>query len=147
MRTRKQAHDAFISAGFESASPHPFSSFLSLGDLAFCVLVLVAEDLADKGDAVDWFYPLEGDLTKAQTMYDYLTVFRITRLGQWITHTLLWGMEKVGLVPKGTHSVGETMRISAEYLVEGGRQKVCTSCCEAERGEREGGRRRKKERG
>ncbi|KAL7410047.1 S-adenosyl-L-methionine-dependent methyltransferase [Mrakia frigida] len=85
MRTQQQVHDAFVSSGFE---------------------ILVEEDLADRGDAVDWYFPLEGDLSKAQTLYDYLT--------------------KVGLVPKGTHSVGEKVRILSEYLVEGGRQKLFT---------------------
>ena len=102
MRTRKQAHDAFISAGFE---------------------ILVEDDLADRGDEVDWYYPLEGDLRKAQTPYDLLTCFRTSKMGQLITHNALWAMEKVGLVPKGTHDVGETLRVAATHLVAGGQQK------------------------
>ena len=102
MRTRKQAHDAFISAGFE---------------------ILVEDDLADRGDEVDWYYPLEGDLRKAQTPYDLLTCFRTSKVGQMITHNALWAMEKVGMVPKGTHDVGETLRVAATHLVAGGQQK------------------------
>ena len=43
-----------------------------------------------------------------------------------ITHNALWAMEKVGLVPKGTHDVGETLRVAATHLVAGGQQKLFT---------------------
>ena len=32
------------------------------------------EDLADRGDTVPWYYPLQGDLSQAQTFWDYFTV-------------------------------------------------------------------------
>lgn len=72
---------------------------------------------------MDWFYPLEGDFSKAQTLYDYATVFRTSKLGQFITHNAMWAMEKVGMIPKGTHDVGETLRIAGDALVAGGQQK------------------------
>ncbi|KAJ7688969.1 sterol 24-C-methyltransferase [Mycena rosella] len=84
------------------------------------------EDLADRGDAVQWYYPLEGDLSKAQTFWDYLTVLRITRLGKFFTHNTVWMMELLGLLPKGTHSVGEALRIAATSLVRGGQLKIFT---------------------
>jgi hypothetical protein len=86
--------------------------------------VITAEDLADRPDPIPWYYPLEGDLRKCQTVYDYLTVFRTSKLGQMITHNGVWALEKVGLVPKGTFEVGETLRLAGAALVEGGQQKV-----------------------
>jgi sterol 24-C-methyltransferase len=32
--------------------------------------ILVDDDLADRDDPVDWWYPLEGNVWKAQTMWD-----------------------------------------------------------------------------
>jgi sterol 24-C-methyltransferase len=34
------------------------------------------EDLAERHDVVPWYYPLEGDVFKAQTASDYFTVWR-----------------------------------------------------------------------
>jgi sterol 24-C-methyltransferase len=82
------------------------------------------EDLADRKDVVPWYYPLEGDIRKAQTVWDYITVWRMSWSGIFVTHNALWIMEKLGLVPKGTHDVGEALRIAALSLVRGGQLKV-----------------------
>lgn len=103
MRNAKNAHEAFVAAGFE---------------------IIVEEDLAARPDAIPWYYPLEGDLRKAQTVYDLLTCFRTSKVGQMITHNVTWGAEKLGLVPKGTYSVGETLRVAGDALVRGGQKKV-----------------------
>ena len=94
-------------------------------------LVITAEDLADRPDAIPWYYPLEGDLRKCQTLYDCLTVFRTSKLGQRVTQNGVWALEKVGLVPKGTFEVGETLRLASAALVEGGQQKVRLPLCNA----------------
>ncbi|KAJ7269725.1 sterol 24-C-methyltransferase [Mycena rebaudengoi] len=82
------------------------------------------EDLADRKDVVPWYYPLEGDIRKAQTVWDYITVWRMSWSGIFVTHNALWIMEKLGLVPKGTHDVGEALRIAcavscARWAAEG----------------------------
>ncbi|KAJ7634665.1 delta-sterol C-methyltransferase [Roridomyces roridus] len=84
------------------------------------------EDLADRPDVVPWYYPLEGDIRKAQTVWDYFTVWRMSWSGIFVTHNALWFMEKLGLVPKGTHDVGEALRVAALSLVRGGQQKLFT---------------------
>lgn len=82
------------------------------------------EDLAERPDDVPWYYPLEGDVTKAQTAWDYLTVWRCSWSGKIVTHYGLWFIEQLGVVPKGTWEVGETLKIALDALVEGGRSKV-----------------------
>lgn len=57
-------------------------------------------------------------------MYDCLTVFRTSKLGMTVTQNGVWALEKVGLVPKGTFEVGESLRKASAALVEGGQQKV-----------------------
>lgn len=84
------------------------------------------EDLAERPDVVPWYYPLEGDVRKAQTFWDYLTVLRISPLGKVLTHNAVWVMELLGMVPKGTHSVGEALKVAAVSLVQGGQLKVCS---------------------
>ncbi|PCH35273.1 delta-sterol C-methyltransferase [Wolfiporia cocos MD-104 SS10] len=84
------------------------------------------EDLAERNDDVPWYYPLEGDIFKAQTAWDYLTVWRMSWSGKIVTHYGLWFIEQLGIVPKGTWEVGETLKIAGESLVESGRAKLFT---------------------
>ncbi|KAK4688218.1 sterol 24-C-methyltransferase, partial [Tremellales sp. Uapishka_1] len=105
MRTLSAARDALKSVGFE---------------------ILHEEDLAERPDPVKWYYPLEGDLRKCQTLWDYFTVVRMTTVGKFFTQNAVWGLEKVGFVPKGTYDVGESLKVAAEALVAGGRSKLFT---------------------
>lgn len=82
------------------------------------------EDLADRPDPIPWYYPLEGDMSKAQTIWDYLMVWRISWSGQLVSHTSIWLMERLGLVPAGTYDVSESLKVAAQSLVEGGKRKV-----------------------
>jgi sterol 24-C-methyltransferase len=84
------------------------------------------EDLAERDDAVRWYYPLEGDVRKAQTFWDMLTCWRTSWSGKHVTQTVIWLMEKTGIAPKGTYDVGEALIVAAEALVAGGQTKVGT---------------------
>jgi sterol 24-C-methyltransferase len=82
------------------------------------------EDLADRPDPVPWYYPLEGNIANAQTFWDYLMVWRISRSGQFVSHNTIWVMERLGLLPKGTYDVSESLKVAADSLVKGGQKKV-----------------------
>ncbi|KZV90503.1 delta-sterol C-methyltransferase [Exidia glandulosa HHB12029] len=84
------------------------------------------EDLAERPDPIPWYYPLEGDISKAQTFWDYITVWRMSWSGKFVTHHALRILEAVGLVPKGTWEVGETLKTAAAALVKGGQMKLFT---------------------
>ncbi|KAF9239835.1 S-adenosyl-L-methionine-dependent methyltransferase [Melanogaster broomeanus] len=84
------------------------------------------EDLADRPDEVTWYYPLEGDIFKAQTAWDYFTVWRMSWSGKLVTHTAIRLFELVGLIPKGTYEVGESLKVAADALVKGGQTKLFT---------------------
>lgn len=64
---------------------------------------------------VDWWYSLAGDLRKAQTWGDLLTLWRMTMWGRNITGWGVYGLEKIGLVPKGTWDVQESLKIAGAY--------------------------------
>jgi len=85
------------------------------------------EDLAARPDPIPWYYPLEGDISKAQTFWDYLTVWRMSWSGQLVSHNCMRVMEFVGLLPKGTFDVGESLKVAGEALVKGGQAKVSIS--------------------
>jgi sterol 24-C-methyltransferase len=82
------------------------------------------EDLADRQDDVPWYYPLEGDMRKAQTMWDYFTVWRMSWSGMLVTHNVVRVLELFGVLPKGTWQVGEALKVAAASLVKGGQTKV-----------------------
>ena len=82
------------------------------------------EDLAERPDPIPWYYPLEGDISKAQTVWDYFTVWRMSWSGQLVTHNAVWLLEQLGIVPKGTHEVGESLKVAGVALVKGGQTKV-----------------------
>ncbi|KAF8518082.1 delta-sterol C-methyltransferase [Gautieria morchelliformis] len=88
--------------------------------------ILHQEDLAERGDAVKWYYPLEGDMRKAQTLWDIITCWRTSWSGKHVTQSVIWLMERTGLAPKGTYDVGEALIIAADAIVEGGQKKLFT---------------------
>ncbi len=46
------------------------------------------EDLADRGDKIPWYYPIAGSLRDCQTVWDYFTVARMTKIGRATTTRL-----------------------------------------------------------
>ncbi|KAL5480775.1 ERG6 [Sanghuangporus weigelae] len=84
------------------------------------------EDLAERPDPIPWYYPLEGDIRKAQTFWDYIIVWRMSWSGKLISHNAIRLMELVGLVPKGTYDVSEALKVAADALVTGGKTKLFT---------------------
>mgnify|MGYP001759628018 FL=1 len=105
MRTIQQARNALKTVGF------------SIEEEA---------DLADQGDKIPWYYPLEGDIRKVQTLWDVFMCWRMTWFGKLVTQTTVRGLEFVGLAPKGTYDVGESLKVAADALVAGGQAKLFT---------------------
>ncbi|KAH8829486.1 delta-sterol C-methyltransferase [Flagelloscypha sp. PMI_526] len=105
MRPIRDAREAVAEVGFE---------------------VLHEEDLAARDDPIPWYYPLEGDISKAQTVWDYFTVWRMSWSGMLVSHNAMWLMEKIGLLPKGTFEVGEALKVAGASLVRGGQTKLFT---------------------
>lgn len=84
------------------------------------------EDLAARPDPVPWYYPLEGDISKAQTFWDYLTVWRMSWSGKLVSHNFMRVAEFFGVLPKGTFDVAESLKVAADGLVKGGQMKLFT---------------------
>ena len=116
MRPIAMAREALVKVGFE---------------------ILHEEDLAERPDEVPWYYPLEGDVFKAQTLWDVFTCWRTSSSGKFVSHHGLRLLEFAGVVPKGTWDVCETLKIAGDALVRTGQQKVrqivCHLCHTADR--------------
>lgn len=84
------------------------------------------KDLADKDDDIPWYYPLSGEWKYVQTLGDYFTVFRTSKIGRTVTTGLVGMLEAVGFAPKGSKNVTYALEDAAVNLVEGGRQKLFT---------------------
>ncbi|EER33578.1 sterol 24-C-methyltransferase [Candida tropicalis MYA-3404] len=105
MYPRKVAEEALKNVGFE---------------------IEYEKDLADVDDEIPWYYPLSGNIKYCQTLNDYFTVFRTSRIGRFITTESVGLMERFGLAPKGSKQVTHALEDAAVNLVAGGEQKLFT---------------------
>ena len=86
----------------------------------------VNEDLADRPDARPWYYPLDGDLRMAGSLGDVITIARMTRIGRFLAHTAVGGLEKLGVAPQGTRKTADSLAHAADCLVAGGKERLFT---------------------
>lgn len=82
--------------------------------------VLETRDLTQQsGPSVPWYEPLAGSGVS-------LATFRSTRIGRWVTHTSVRALEALGIAPKGSLRVVETLNLCAAAMVEAGRLGIFT---------------------
>ncbi|EXJ89703.1 sterol 24-C-methyltransferase [Capronia epimyces CBS 606.96] len=84
------------------------------------------EDLAERPDAVPWYYPLAGDFRYLGTLGDLFTISRMTWWGRGLIHKLVGVGEKLRVIPPGTQKTADSLALAADSLVAGGKQKLFT---------------------
>jgi sterol 24-C-methyltransferase len=84
------------------------------------------EDLADRPDKSPWYWPLAGDFSMMGSIFDFFTIFRMTKLGRGTVHKFVGGLEMIGFAPKGTQKTADSLALAADCLVAGGQQKLFT---------------------
>lgn len=84
------------------------------------------EDLAERPDAIPWYYPLAGELKYTRSLYDLFTVGRMTYAGRSLMHKLMGVGETLRLLPGGTQKTADSLAVAADALVAGGKQKLFT---------------------
>jgi len=67
---------------------------------------------------IPWYEPLAGSWSFSN--------FRATKLGQWMTHLMLIGLETIKVTPKGTVDTHLVLAEGADKLVRGGSMEVFT---------------------
>jgi sterol 24-C-methyltransferase len=84
------------------------------------------EDLAERQDPSPWYYPLAGDFSHMGSIWDFLTIFRMTKLGRGMVHKFVGGLEMVGIAPVGTQRAADNLAVAADCLVAGGKEGLFT---------------------
>ncbi|KAF2771217.1 ERG6, Delta(24)-sterol C-methyltransferase [Teratosphaeria nubilosa] len=84
------------------------------------------EDLADRPDELPWYWPLSGDLSYMQSIWDFPTLVRMTHIGRGIAHRFVGALETIGLAPKGTQKTADALAVAGDSLVAGGKEKLFT---------------------
>ena len=84
------------------------------------------EDLADREDPFPWYWPLAGDLRYMQSVFDFFTCFRMTRMGRGMMHGFTALLETLRLAPPGTKKTADALATGGDALVAGGKLKIFT---------------------
>jgi sterol 24-C-methyltransferase len=84
------------------------------------------ENLAKKLDAKPWYYALAGDFSMMGSVWDFLTIARMTKWGRGLTHRFVGLLETVGVAPGGTQKTADSMARAADSLVAGGKEDLFT---------------------
>jgi sterol 24-C-methyltransferase len=84
------------------------------------------EDLAERVDPSPWYYPLAGDFRHMGSIWDFLTILRLTRIGRSAVHTFVGGLEMMGIAPTGTQKTADSLAVAADCLVAGGKEGLFT---------------------
>ncbi len=84
------------------------------------------EDLAARGDALPWWWPLAGEMKYMQSYLDFFTVFRMTHTARSLVHAFTGLLEIVGLAPKGTKKTADALAVAADGLVAGAKLNLFT---------------------
>ncbi|CAG8779069.1 17267_t:CDS:2, partial [Acaulospora morrowiae] len=81
--------------------------------------VLENEDLASLSEYHEpWYSTLQGGFS--------LSGFRMTRIGRWLTHKFVYGLECLHIAAPGSTDVASFLNSTADALVEGGEKGIFT---------------------
>ncbi|KAJ9611277.1 Delta(24)-sterol C-methyltransferase [Cladophialophora chaetospira] len=84
------------------------------------------EDLAERPDAIPWYWPLAGDWKYLGSIIDLFTIGRMTWWGRGLIHRFIGLGETLKVMPKGTQKTADSLALAADCLVAGGKQKLFT---------------------
>ena len=88
--------------------------------------VIHDEDLADKGDEVPWYYPLDGQLQHTRSVADFVKVLLMTQPMRVISHGFLGFLSMLRLAPPDANKTANALGVAANALVAGGKVKLFT---------------------
>lgn len=60
------------------------------------------------------------------TVWDFPTIFRMTKLGRGLTHKFVGLLEMVGIAPGGTQKTANSLALAADCLVAGAKEDLFT---------------------
>lgn len=77
-------------------------------------------------DATPWYYPLAGDYKHMGTIWDFFTIFRMTKLGRGITNQFVGLLETLRIAPGGSQKTATSLAVAADCLVAGAKEDLFT---------------------
>ena len=84
------------------------------------------EDLAQRPDAIPWYWPLAGRWKYMQSVFDAFTIARMTWWGRGLAHHLCGALETLKLAPRGTKKTADSLAKAADCLVAGAEKNLFT---------------------
>ena len=88
--------------------------------------MLHSEDLARRPCSIPWYYPLAGDFSMMQSVWDFPIIFRMTRMCRTLVHGFIGSLEALSLAPVGSQKAGDSLAKGADALVAGAREGIFT---------------------
>ncbi|KAI9228443.1 MAG: S-adenosyl-L-methionine-dependent methyltransferase [Piptocephalis tieghemiana] len=133
----ENAEHAEICRGIEEGNgiPKMYGSQVALDALREVGFIIEeVQDMADVGDRIPWYEPLNGG---------FIGGFAMSRIGSMCTDVMVSLLERIGLAPKGTTEIQNTLKLAGESVVRGGKLGIFTPMYffiarKPEEGEREG---------
>jgi sterol 24-C-methyltransferase len=88
--------------------------------------VIHNEDLADKGDEIPWYYPLDGNLWYCSSIEDFLKTLIKTKPMRFIGHGFFGLLGWLRLAPPDVQKTADALGVAADALVAGAKIKLFT---------------------
>lgn len=88
--------------------------------------ILHEDDLALKNDDIPWYAPLTGEWKYVNSLGDFVTFCRVSRLGRQVTMKAVGLLERFGIAPKGSQKVTIALEEAAINLVLGAKLQLFT---------------------
>jgi sterol 24-C-methyltransferase len=84
------------------------------------------EDLADMGDEIPWYYPIEGATKYTNRWADWWKILLMTKTARYLSHGMLGVLGACRLAPPDARKIANAMGQAADALVAGGKVKLFT---------------------
>jgi sterol 24-C-methyltransferase len=79
-----------------------------------------------KGDALPWYWPLEGKVTLVRDWHDFQIVLMLTWSAKFVTYYAMWIEELVGFAENGRTRILDTTHFCVDGYLAGGRSGIFT---------------------
>jgi sterol 24-C-methyltransferase len=98
--------------------PHTSVVLNAFKEVGFEILDVIDFGTATKQNPIPWYDTLAGRMT--------ISNFRFTRMGRWLTHKMVSGLEYIKIAPSGSTETAKMLNDTADALVEGGEKGIFT---------------------
>lgn len=84
------------------------------------------QDLAKRADCTPWYYAIAGDFSMMGSVWDVLTIARMTKWGRGLTHRFIGVLESLSIAPSGMQKTADSLALGADCMVAGAKEDLFT---------------------